>query len=349
MNEWIIIIMGSMIFLHYLWAFKRLPQENYQFLATRPKHKHHFNDLNLWDGENLTYYGLFNANAYLLAVMIGLFLLASIGISLLTIIIMTIFILIICMPSSKILAQVIEKRPHVFSVGAASFMGIVLSPWIVYGILKFHSIEHNCICVLSAISIAYTFGEGLGRLACISFGCCYGKPLTELNPFFQRMISPFAMVFEGKTKKIAYESHLDGVKVVPIQALTAILYTIFGLCALYLFLEKYFVASFILSILITQLWRFASEFLRADYRGKGKISVYQWMSLISCLYVISLPYIFNNALFPKPDIFFAFKTIWQPQVIIFLQGIWVISFFYTGKSQVTTSKISFELSNGYYS
>ena len=345
MNEWIIMILGSILFLHYLWAFKRLPQENYQFLATRPKHKHNDNELTLWDGENLTYYGLFNANAYVLAVMIAFFLLASIGISLLTIILMTLFILIICMPSSKILAQIVEKRPHVFSVGAASFMGIILSPWIVYAILKYQQIEHNCISVLAAISIAYTFGEGLGRLACISFGCCYGKPLTELNPFFQRMISPFAMVFEGKTKKIAYESHLDGVKVIPIQALTAILYTLCGLASLYLFLEKYFVAAFILSIIVTQLWRFASEFLRADYRGNEKISVYQWMSLISCFYVMTLPYIFKNKLFPIPDTVFAFKAIWQPQVIIFLQGIWVISFFYTGKSQVTNSKISFELSN----
>ena len=81
----------------------------------------------MWDGENLTYYGLFNANAYALAVMIAFFLLASIGISLLTIIIMTLCLLTICMPSSKILAQIVEKRPHVFSVGAASFMGIILT------------------------------------------------------------------------------------------------------------------------------------------------------------------------------------------------------------------------------
>jgi hypothetical protein len=341
MNEGLIIIMGAILFLHYLWAFKRLPHENYQFLATRPTHKHHANELTMWDGENLTYYGLFNANAYTLAVMIAFFLLASIGISLLTIIIMTLCLLIICMPSSKILAQIVEKRPHVFSVGAASFMGIILSPWIVYGILKFQQIEHNSMSVLAAISIAYTFGEGLGRLACISFGCCYGKPITALSSFFQHMFSKIAMVFEGKTKKIAYENHLDGVKVIPIQALTVSLYTICGLVSLYLFLEKYFGAAFILSILVTQLWRFISEFLRADHRGNGKISVYQWMSLISCVYVMTLPYIFKNTLYPIPDIVFGFKAMWQPQIIIFLQGIWVISFLYTGRSQVTTSKISF--------
>ena len=33
--------------------------------------------------------------------------------------------------------------------------------------------------VLAALAIGYILGEGLGRLACLSFGCCYGKPLDQ--------------------------------------------------------------------------------------------------------------------------------------------------------------------------
>jgi hypothetical protein len=36
---------------------------------------------------------------------------------------------------------------------------------------------------LAAVMIAYTFGEALGRLACISFGCCYGVSISKLTRF----------------------------------------------------------------------------------------------------------------------------------------------------------------------
>jgi hypothetical protein len=39
---------------------------------------------------------------------------------------------------------------------------------------------------LAAMPVAYAYGEGLGRLACISFGCCYGKSLDQLSPRMRR-------------------------------------------------------------------------------------------------------------------------------------------------------------------
>ncbi|ETR67918.1 MAG: hypothetical protein OMM_11075, partial [Candidatus Magnetoglobus multicellularis str. Araruama] len=59
------------------------------------------------------------------------------------------------------------------------------------------------------------------------------------------------------------------------------------------------------------------ELIFRAFRGNGKISVYQWMSLISCVYVMTLPYIFKNTLYPIPDIVFGFKAMWQPQIIFF--------------------------------
>ena len=61
---------------------------------------------------------------------------------------------------------------------------------------------------MGAIFIAYAFGEGIGRLACISFGCCYGKPLSECNPLIERIFQRWNFAFQGKTKKIAYASIL---------------------------------------------------------------------------------------------------------------------------------------------
>jgi hypothetical protein len=51
--------------------------------------------------------------------------------------------------------------------------------------------------------IAYAFGEGLGRLACISFGCCYGVALPEAHPLLRHMFDRWHFVFSGSMKKIS--------------------------------------------------------------------------------------------------------------------------------------------------
>jgi hypothetical protein len=79
---------------------------------------------------------------------------------------------------------------------------------------------------------------------------------------------------------------MDGVKTVPVQAITALLYTASGLAGLYAFLKGHYYFSFFLSLIITQMWRFSSEFFRADFRGKGSISAYQVMSLFIIPYYI---------------------------------------------------------------
>ena len=80
-------------------------------------------------------------------------------------------------------------------------------------------------------------------------------------------------VFSGKTKKIAYAHGLDGQKVIPVQALTSLIFCASGLAGVYLFLEGHYQTAFLQAVVVTQFWRFVSELLRADYRGEGKISV----------------------------------------------------------------------------
>src|SRR5205085_1755107 len=88
----------------------------------------------------------------------------------------------------------------------------------------------------AAVAICYAFGEGIGRLACISFGCCYGKPVEACSPLLRWLFKHFYFVYSGATKKIAYASHLEGRKVVPVQALTGFIFVGVGLAAMALFL-----------------------------------------------------------------------------------------------------------------
>jgi prolipoprotein diacylglyceryltransferase len=197
--------------------------------------------------------------------------------------------------------------------------------------------------VVAALAVSYSIGEGLGRLACLSFGCCYGRPLSKIHPFLARCLKNVSISFDGMTKKVSYEAGLEGVPVVPVQAMTAILYVFIGLLGVYLFLNEKYGGAFILSIIVTQGWRFFSELLRADYRGQGKITAYQWMSIIAMLFAIVLPAYIPQALQNKPDLLKGLMQLWDPAWLIFIQVLWLTVFFYLGRSRVTHSTIAIDI------
>ena len=76
--------------------------------------------------------------------------------------------------------------------------------------------------------------------------------------------------------------------VVPIQALTATLYVVTALLAVWLYLHGWLANGRVTAMGITQSWQHYSETLRIDHRGASKISVYQILALatavISALY-----------------------------------------------------------------
>lgn len=325
----------------FVWSFKYLSQERWQMLVAIPQYKISETE---WNGLNLTYYGLFNAFAYSIAVFMFIFLMSSIGINFSNMLIVIISLLIICIPASNLLAFLIEGNKYNFTVGGASFIGIILSPIILYFFnnIGLEYLRLPFIETLAAIAIAYAYGEGTGRLACISFGCCYGKLIEESSPIIKKFFKRWYFVFYGKTKKIAYASGMDGKKVIPIQALTSIVNISVAIIGTFLFLSSHMIVTLLGVIFVTQLWRFISEFLRADYRGNYYISVYQKMALISIIYIsiITLCYADYHSVF-MPDISIAFQMLWDPKIILLLQSIWLITFFYTGKSSVTASSIKF--------
>jgi hypothetical protein len=330
-----------MLFL-FQWGFRKLPKEKWQFLGSIPKAKTSNGE---WQGVNFTYYGFFNASAYVFATALFFILLGSVEIPLTGIFSMTLTVFFFCMPASKIIARIVEKKPATFSVGGASFVGILITPWIAWLIQKTLGNQMGFIVpvgpVLAAVSISYAFGEGIGRLACISFGCCYGKPLSEVHPILRHLFKERSFIFTGETKKISYAHGLDNQKILPIQAITAIILTFCGLLGLCFYLMGNYTASFLVTLVITQCWRFLSEFLRADYRGGGKLSAYQLMGLCSVPYAVFIVLLFGQSVAPAPEILSGLRGFWDPGVVLFLEWLWLITFLFTGRSEVTGSTLSF--------
>jgi len=299
-----------------------------------------------WKGLNLTYYGFLSANAYTFAVIIFIILTAAAGIPLIGLCLLVTGLLLVCIPSSKIIARMVEKKPGTLTVGGAVFTGTLLAPLLVLLVNRLlgeaMGVSVSPIIFLSAASIAYTFGEGLGRLACVSFGCCYGKPVHQCSPFVQRLFSGFYLVFSGKTKKIAYASGLDGERVIPIQIITAVLYSMTGITGTLFFLQGHYVAALMVSLIVTQVWRFVSEFFRADFRGSLKVTPYQMMALGTILCAAGMVVLFPIPAF-SPVLARGLGALWNPWVILLVEAIWFLAFFHTGKSVVTGAEVSFHV------
>jgi hypothetical protein len=344
LNELFIVALAAFFSLLLPWSFRVLPGEKWQILASVPIAKE---DSGCWRGINLTYYGLLGANAYAFAVVALFVLLGSLEIGPSMIIAGGAAVLMLCVPASRVVAGMVEKKAHTFTVGGAFFVGMVFAPFIISllnrSVGNITGVRLPVIPALAAFSIAYAFGEGMGRLACISFGCCYGKPLAQIDPLLRRIFENLNFTFHGKTKKIAYADGLDGERVIPIQAITSVLYVSTGLAGTWLFLQSHFLAALVLDVMVTQCWRTLSETLRADFRGKGKITAYQVMGIVATVYALALPLLFPVTSMNPPDLAAGLASIWSPLPIVLVLSLWIFSFLYMGRSEVTGATLSFHV------
>lgn len=345
MHDYLIFTLLSLFLVVYLlWGFLTLADERWQFIATIPGYKRQDGS---WTGINFTWYGLLTANAYLMAILILIVLLGSLGIPTVGIASLICIILAICVPSSRIVAKVVEGKKHTFTVGGAVFVGVLITPAVVFVINetigKTYGFTLPLIASYAAIAIAYAFGEGLGRLACISFGCCYGKPLHELDGTLQKIFYGRTLQFFGATKKSIYADNLEGVALFSIQALTSLIYTSCGLITMMLFTHGHYFSSFILASSITQGWRALSEVWRADYRGGGRFSAYQVMGILGICFASVVVLLAQQNESTKPILIEGLRVIWQPSMFIFLQFVWLIIFIYTGRSTVTGARLRYHV------
>lgn len=339
-NELFVLVLLIGFGLMLAWGFRVLPRNGWQMLATLPIRPLGNGQ---WQGVNLTWYGLLTANAYLISLLLLIILLGAAKVALTGVMPVAIVLLALCVPASRLIARIVEGKAHTFTVGGAVFVGIVAVPWIVQLVSWLTSEPLPVLTTLAAVSIAYAFGEGLGRLACISFGCCYGKPVSQCGPLAQRFFSRWNFSFHGETRKIAYASNLEGTPVVPIQAITALLYVGVGLLGTELFLHGKYLAAFALTMVVTQFWRVVSELFRADFRGNNKFSVYQIMGLVAIPYALCCAFYFNSVSSAMPQLALGLENLWQPGTLLFLQLIWFILFVYTGRSTVTGANLSFHI------
>lgn len=328
----------------YAWAFRNLPEEKWQIMGCIPYAK---TDDGRWIGFNLTWYGFFNALAIVVSVSIFLILALSSGQSIIMTLLVAAAVLMICLPASPLVARFVEGKKSTRTVGGASFVGIIILPWLVilFGYMTggMANASLEVMPLMASVSIAYAFGEGIGRLACVSFGCCYGKKLSDCPVWMQRLFEKNCFVFKGKTKKIAYAHQQDGEKVVPIQAVTTVLLSATGIAGLYLYLKGFTILSFLLTLSVSQSWRVISEYLRADYRGGGSISAYQIMAGLALIYGWFIASFFAGGKMPQSDLAAGLTGLWDPGVVLFLTVLFAASFIYTGKSSVTSCFVQIDV------
>lgn len=327
----------------FAWAFKQLPQERWQMIAAVPISKRAGGD---WHGLNLTFYGFFQATANVFSVVIVFILLGAINVPAHYIFTLIVVLLAICWPAAGLIARMVEKKSYTFTVGGAVFVGTLVLPWLIQllnaTMSEWLGGQLPILPAYAAIAIAYAFGEGIGRLACISFGCCYGKSIEQLSPRLRRILATSSITFEGATRKAIYEGRLEGTRIVPIQAITAIILTSLALMGAYLFLKSYYVTALLFVMTTTQVWRFLSEWFRADVRGGAeKITAYQVMALLLVVYIIGVAMFAPTIAQTPTNIATGLWSLWNPTAMLFCQSLWAAIFLHTGRSKVTGATLSF--------
>ena len=280
-NAAFVAILAALMAALFVWGFKTLPRERWQMIAAVPVAKDHHGD---WRGMNLTFYGFFSATGCIFGMGLALLLLASVHVSMLVAMILVAGMIVLCLPASRLVAAIVEKKSNTYTIAGAAFVAAMLLPpvvWLGEKLLPGWGLTLYAVPTLAATAIAYALAEAIGRLACMSFGCCYGMPLRDASPRMARIFRRFNTVFHGDTKKAAYASHLQHEPLIPVQALTSVVFTVSGLAGLIFFVMQYWRLAVLIPVIGTWGWRAIVENLRADHRGPTRVSVYPILSLMA--------------------------------------------------------------------
>jgi Prolipoprotein diacylglyceryl transferase len=351
MPEWITIEVGLLLaaiiaWPVFLWSFRNLPLERWQFAAILPSpgqpHAHE-----RWIGTNITFYGVISAAAYAVATALFIFLCGSVGQPLWATLAFIVALLAACIPASRLIAKWVEGGNVNFTVGGAAFAAALLLPFVVYlarYVATLTATTHfDAPALIAAAGLAYVLGEAIGRLGCLSFGCCYGRPISAVGALQRALYGATATTYRGQLKKISYASNLENTPVVPVQSIASVLLFTLFLVGLWLYWQQHFVASALLSVWGSQLWRLYSETLRADYRGGGKFSAYQWMAVATCvLSTVSIGSLAGDSS-SHPRFAQGWASVSQLEVFIALQLLAVGIVWFMGRSQVTGALVNLRL------
>src|SRR5271166_2343136 len=342
-NAAFIVLFASLLLVLLFWGFKTLPSERWQMIASVPWVKRADG---CWVGLNLTYYGFFSATGYTVAVALMILLMTSVRMPISFVLVFIAAIVAVAVPASRLVAAIVEHKRNTFTISGAAFVSTLLLPPMALGVQhalrnRLH-LEIYVLPVLAGAAITYAIGESIGRLACISFGCCYGIPLRQASPTVVRLFRRHNLVLHGHTKKAAYASGLAGEPLVPVQAITSLLLALAGLAGIALFLAQMWRAAVLVPIVLTWGWRVFSESLRADFRGGGRVSSYQIMGAVALIYSLLFISMISSG-GPAPNVVAAFSHAITVPVTVSLQLLWIALFFYYGRSRVTASTVAFHV------
>lgn len=329
-----------------IWGIKTLPSERWQMIAAVPTTKTSDSE---WQGINLTFYGFFSATANIFGITLMIVLASSVGTPLIAAAALIAVMMLICVPASRVVAAVVEGKGNTFTIAGAAFVAALVLPpavWELQRILRAgFNISIYVMPLLAAASICYALSESIGRLACLSFGCCYGLPLRSASPRLARLFRHHHLIFHGDTKKAAHASGLAEEPLVPVQPITSIVFALAGLIGLAAFLDGRFRLAAIVPVVATCGWRAVSETLRADFRGSSRISAYQVMALFGVSY-LALVLCLIPGEGPLPNLATGLRQVASTLVVVVLQMCWVSLFLYYGRSRVTASTVSFHVVQG---
>jgi hypothetical protein len=329
-----------------IWGIKTLPSERWQMIAAVPTTKTSDSE---WQGINLTFYGFFSATANIFGITLMIVLASSVGTPLIAAAALIAVVMLICVPASRVVAAVVEGKGNTFTIAGAAFVAALVLPpavWALQQILRaWFNISIYVLPLLAAASICYALSESIGRLACLSFGCCYGVPLRDASPRLARLFRHHHLIFHGDTKKAAYASGLAEEPLIPVQPITSIVFALGGLIGVAAFLAGHFRVAAIVPVVATWGWRAISETLRADYRGASRISAYRVMALIAVSYLAWVLCLVPSE-GPLPNLATGLRQAASTLVVVVLQACWVLLFLYYGRSRVTASRVTFHVLQG---
>lgn len=326
----------------FAWGFRTLPRARWQVLAVVPVARR---DEHRWSGVNFTWYGLFVAGGIVCATGMAVVLFGALQVSLLRAALVSLPLLALGVWISGAISIAIEHRPSTYTVVGAVALTLLLAPWLL--VASNRVAPQSAIPVLPALAvlaIAVTLGESVGRLGCISFGCCYGAPMSSFGVGVRRWLGRWSIAYDGPTKKAVYEGHHRGTPLLPVQALSSIACGAAALCGLSMFLRGDFGAAFVTPVALSMLWRVACECWRDDLRRRiGPFSAYQWLALSTLPSATVMAIVFRGQASGPVNLDAGLHAFWSPGVILLLQAIWAITFFHYGRSTVTAATLALHL------
>lgn len=331
----------------FRWGFRHLPGEGWQIAWVIPARNPAGDGLS-WPAVNITFYGVISALAYSLAALAYFFLMGALGQPLASAALYAGMLLAIGVPASKLVNRWVEGVPGhtiggaVFSVIVSAIPALLVAQW--FGSALFGENLHAA-ATLAATGACYVLGESIGRMACLSFGCCYGKPIAQCSPLQQALYGPSATVYRGRMKKIAYASNLANQPVVAVQTIACVLLFALFVASVWLIWKGHFLAALVVTISGSQLWRAYSETLRADYRGREGFTVYQGMALVGALlaplYGIWAASVSVGA--PSASALRGWQTALSAEVFLACQALGLLILLYMGRSYITSARLDFSL------